>query len=110
MPEFERFGRMVVDENDCLPSSQKQAVEAIQRYLGNFPTGFHPPIESLTGYKITQADAEQLGPGPNRHAEVHGLASYGDLRGATKMICVTDLMLKAVSLAEVEQTGGQSVS
>jgi len=77
--------------------------------MGEVPAGNCAPIESLTGYKIvsedlfarcfTLADAQQLGAGPNRHAELHGLASYGNLRGATKMLCITDLMFNAVSLA-----------
>jgi hypothetical protein len=109
MPEFERFGRMVARADGSLPRNQKEAVTAIQGYLGELPAGHYPPIESLSTYHmisedlfarcLTQADAQNLGHGPNRHAEVHGLASYGDLRGATKMLSGVDFLLSAVNLA-----------
>jgi hypothetical protein len=112
MPELERFGRMVACGNGSLPSNQKEAVAAIQDYLGSFPISHFDPIESLTIYKIisddlfakcfTAADAAQLTSGPNRHAELHGLKSYGDLRGATQMLCVLDFLLRSVTVASAK--------
>jgi hypothetical protein len=109
MPEFERFGRMVVQADGSLPGTQKESVKAIQGYLGDLPAGHYPPIESLSTYHmiskdlfarcLNQEDAQNLGAGPNRHAEVHGLASYGNLQGATKMLSAADFMLSAVNLA-----------
>ena len=108
MPEFERLGRMVILADGSKPMSQKQAVRAIQDYLSNFPAGFYPPIESLAAYSLisedlfascfTEADALALS-NPNRHAELHGLASYGDLRGATKVISAADFMVSIANRA-----------
>jgi hypothetical protein len=113
MPEFERFGRMVAKTDGTLPKNQKEAVTAIQEYLGGLPAGRYSPIESLSAFHLitedlfarclTQQDAQNLGTGPNRHAELHGLASYGNLQGATKMLCAVDFMLSSVNLAISQQ-------
>jgi hypothetical protein len=109
MPEIERFGRMVASHGGTLPGNQQEAIKAIKSYLGDVPVSYFDPIESLSIYPViaddlfakcfTAADASQLGAGPNRHAELHGLASYGDLRGATKMLCVGDFLLGSVTAA-----------
>ena len=109
MPEVERFGRMVASPDGTLPKNQKEAIAAIKGYLGNVPVSHFDPIESLCVYSLiaddlfatvfTAAEAAQLGAGPNRHAELHGLASYGDLRGATKMLCIVDFLLCSVTAA-----------
>jgi hypothetical protein len=109
MPEVERFGRMVASHDGFVPGNQKEAVEAIKSYLGSVPVSHFDPIESLSIYPViaddlfakcfTTADANRLGDGPNRHAELHGLASYGNLRGATKMLCVGDFLLCSVTAA-----------
>jgi hypothetical protein len=114
MPEIERFGRMVALHDGTLPKNQKEAIEAIKDYVGHVPVSNFDPIESLSIYPVladdlfatcfTTADASQLGAGPNRHAELHGLASYGDLRGATKMLCVADFLLCSVTAATVSKT------
>lgn len=108
MPEFERFGRMVASEDGSTPRSQKQAVKAIQDYISELPVGFYPPIESLAAYSLiaedlfascfTESEAVAL-KNPNRHAEMHGLSSYGDLRGATKVLSAADFMVSAVNTA-----------
>jgi len=108
MPEFERFGRMVVLADGSKPKNQKEAVKAIQDYISELPVGFYPPIESLAAYSLLsedlfakcfkEADALALS-NPNRHAEMHGLASYGDLRGATKVLSAADFMVSAVNSA-----------
>ncbi|MER9852533.1 MULTISPECIES: hypothetical protein [unclassified Mesorhizobium] len=108
MPEFERFGRMVVLADDSSPRNQKQAVAAIQDYISALPAGFYPPIESVAAFSLisedlfascfTEADALALS-NPNRHAEMHGLNSYGDLRGATKVLSAADFLVSAVNTA-----------
>ena len=119
MPEAERFGRVVVRQSGGLPANQKEAVKAMQSYLAECPVYHFSTIESLTVYDVisehlfaacfTEAEAQQLGVGPNRHAEVHGLASYGDLRGATKMLCVQDFLLHAVAVAQNGQKVGAGI-
>lgn len=108
MPEFERFGRMVALPDGTMPRNQKQAVRAIQDYISNLPAGFYPTIESLAAFSLisedlfascfTEADAVALS-NPNRHAEMHGLSSYGDLRGATKVLSAADFLVSAVNTA-----------
>ncbi|MER8751195.1 hypothetical protein NKH57_18325 [Mesorhizobium sp. M1050] len=108
MPEFERFGRMVVLADGSSPRNQKQAVAAIQDYISALPAGFYPPIESVAAFSLisedlfascfTEADALALS-NPNRHAEMHGLNSYGDLRGATKVLSAADFLVSAVNTA-----------
>lgn len=106
MPEFERFGRMIVSEDGSQAKNQKEAIKAIQDYISVLPVGFYPPIESLAAYSLlsedlfakcfTETEALALS-NPNRHAEMHGLNSYGDLRGATKILSVADFVVSAVN-------------
>lgn len=107
MPEFERFGRLVL-QSEGKTGKQKDAVKAIQDYISNLPVGFYPPVESLGAFSMlteslfatcfTEADATAL-TNPNRHAELHGLATYGDLRGATKVLSAADFLVSAVNSA-----------
>ena len=109
MPEFERFGRMVVLADGSKPKKQKEAVQSIQDYISKLPAGFYPTIESLAAYTLisenlfarcfTEADAKSLS-NPNRHAEMHGLSSYGDLRGATKVLSAADFVVSAINHAK----------
>ncbi|MDR3480938.1 MAG: hypothetical protein P4L91_09520 [Burkholderiaceae bacterium] len=109
MPEVEKHGRIISHANGAASPNMKQAVQAIQDYLGQMELSHFDPIESLTVHKIVeedlfakcfnQSDARNLEEGLNRHAELHGLGSYGDLRGATKMLCVQDFLLHSVSAA-----------
>ncbi|WP_031257075.1 hypothetical protein [Mesorhizobium sp. L48C026A00] len=48
--------------------------------------------EDLFAKCFKEGDAVALS-NPNRHAEIHGLASYGDLRGATKVLSAADFMV-----------------
>lgn len=106
MPEFERFGRMVVLADGTKPTNQREAVKAIQDYISELPASFYPSIESLAAFSLvsedlfarcfTEADALALS-NPNRHAEMHGLSSYGDLRGATKVLSAADFIVSAVN-------------
>ena len=108
MPEAERFGRKLTSHGGQHFTSQKTAIEAMQKNLGEFPVSHFSPIESLTVFPVisehlfarcfTEHDAQQLGTNPNRHAEVHGLASYGNLCGATKMLCVQDFLLHVLTI------------
>lgn len=119
MPEFERFGRMVVLADGSMPANQKQAVRAIQDYISELPAGFYPPIESLAAFSLisedlfascfTQADALALN-NPNRHAEMHGLATYGDLRGATKVLSAADFLVSAVNTAMATNANRETAS
>ena len=61
-------------------------------------------LEDLFARCMTQTEAQNLRSGPNRHAEVHGLASYGTLQGATKMLSAADFMISAVNLAIAQQS------
>ncbi len=42
----------------------------------------------------TEADAQAFGGIPNRHAQLHGFASYGNFKGATTLVCVKDFLLQ----------------
>ena len=109
MPEFERFGRMVVRDDGTMPDSQKAAVEAIKENIKNLPASAYPPVEVLGAYSLLQedlfakcfnaSDASNLS-NPNRHAELHGLATYGNLRGATKVLSAADFLVSAVNVAK----------
>lgn len=109
MPEVERFGRMILRSDGTLPRNQKQAVESLKSYIGSIAVTGFSPIESATMYAFlerdlfatcyTVVDATQLGPVPNRHAELHGLMSYGDPRGSTIMLGIQHFLLRAFTLS-----------
>jgi hypothetical protein len=113
MPEFERFGRMVTLKDGAKPRFQKQAVAAIKEYISELPASFYPHIESVAAYRLieedlfarclTEVDALALS-NPNRHAEMHGLNSYGDLRGATRVLSAADFLVSVVNTARSKST------
>jgi hypothetical protein len=113
MPEVERGGRLILDARGAIRRTQKDASEAIKDYVDNLPVSEFEPIESLSIAKVvsedlfarcfTTEDAEKLRNGLNRHAELHGLDSYGDLRGATKMLAVQDFLLHGLSWGAARQ-------
>jgi hypothetical protein len=119
MPEFERFGRMIERPDGSRPRNQKEAVKEIQDYISELPVKFYPPLESLAAYTLvseelfascfTEKDALALN-NPNRHAELHGLTSYGDLRGATKVLSAADFLVSAINAANANNAGSESSS
>lgn len=119
MPEAERFGRKLISHRGQQFTSQKAAIQAMQKFLGEFPVAHFSPIESLTVFPVisehlfarcfTEHDAQLLGQNPNRHAEVHGLASYGNLCGATKMLCVQDFLLHVLTIVLTSAKEGDNV-
>lgn len=103
MPEFEGIGRSLVT-NRVSKTSQKKVIDDLQAAINHTPlmqddalemTTLHNFIENDLFAKChTESEAALLGTSPNRHAELHGLTSYGDLRGATFILCAMDLLLK----------------
>jgi hypothetical protein len=106
LPEFECFARAIVIDK-TKKFSQKKVIEELKALLGKTPIVADNPLESFSLFHFiddhlfaecfTEADAQAFGPIPNRHAEVHGFASYGNLQGATTLICVMDYLLRMMS-------------
>ncbi len=103
LPEFECFARaLVADKTKKFP--QKQVIEDLKQLLEGTPIVKDDPLESfslfyfiedhLFAHCMTEADAQAFGTVPNRHAEMHGFASYGTLKGATTLVCVMDYLLR----------------
>lgn len=109
LPEFERLGRLIALPNGSQPKKSGAALRAMQDYLGEFPVSVMPGLELSTAFHVlsgplfekcfTPSDAAAIGPGPNRHAETHGLADYGNLRGATAILACVGLMLTSIEYA-----------
>ena len=103
MPECERFGRAIRNADGTLPRKLREAVDQLKEYMANALVQFYHPLEGATIYPFLArqlfahcqdvADAQALGALPNRHAELHGFASYGDLRGATALLACLDVLL-----------------
>jgi len=105
LPEFECFARaLVLDKNKKF--SQKQVIEDLKALLRETPLFKDDPLESFSLFHFieedlfaqcfTEADAQSFGAVPNRHAEMHGFASYGTLQGATTLVCVMDYLLRTM--------------
>jgi hypothetical protein len=102
LPEFETFGRSLVDRTK--KTSQKAVIDELKKTIEQLPVSGSDPIESFSLYHFiddhlfavcfTEADAQAFGDIPNRHAELHGLASYGSLQGATTLLCVFDFLIQ----------------
>jgi hypothetical protein len=102
-PEFECFARaMVLDKTQ--KCSQKKVIDDLKQLLGETPVIDGDPLEDFSLFHFiddhlfaqcfTEIDAKGFGSVPNRHAEMHGFASYGDLQGATTLVCVMDCLLR----------------
>ncbi|HZF93897.1 MAG TPA: hypothetical protein VEZ20_03390 [Allosphingosinicella sp.] len=99
MPEFEAVARTMVTKR-----SSKAAVDGLLRLLLETPMIREDPIETMSMYEFiedqlfascrNETHAAARGNVPNRHAETHALRSYGNLRGATFVICGLDLVLR----------------
>lgn len=99
MPEFEAVAGTMVTKR-----SSKAAVDGLLRLLQDTPMIREDPIETMSMYEFIddqlfgscrdEAHASARGNVPNRHAETHALKSYGNLRGASFMICGIDLLLR----------------
>ena len=99
LPEFEAVARTLVTKR-----SSKAAVDGLLLLLRDTPMIREDPIETMSMYEFIdgqlfasckdEAHAQVRGNAPNRHAETHALRSYGNLRGASFMICGIDLLLR----------------
>lgn len=106
MPEIERIARTMVTDRTAR-TSQAVAIKKLRELLQESPLIKEEPLEAFSLYHFidhqlfaachTEADAAAFGGVPNRHAELHGFESYGDLRGASIMLCVMDLLLRMSS-------------
>jgi hypothetical protein len=105
MPEFEAVARGVYSGPKQRPA-QKDVIEWLKSAVDEVPVAGTAAIESfslqhflddkLFATCFSSADARALGDIPNRHAELHGLASYGSLKGATTLLCVTSYVVQLV--------------
>lgn len=99
LPEFEAVARALVNKR-----SPKAAVDGLLGVLQDVPMIREDPIESMSMFEFIEdqlfascrdaTDAAARGAVPNRHAETHALRSYGDLRGASYILCGIDLLLR----------------
>ncbi|HEX8643092.1 MAG TPA: hypothetical protein VF702_04175 [Allosphingosinicella sp.] len=103
MPEVEGVARSLVTDRS-VATRQRHAIEDFKQLMRGAPMIQEEPVETMSMYEFIQdqlfaachseADAQALGGIPNRHAELHGLKSYGNLQGASLMLCATDLLLR----------------
>lgn len=103
IPEFEAIGRGLVTDK-LKKTSQSRVIKDLQEAINETPLIKDDPVELLTTIHFveeslfascyTEADAQALGPTPNRHAELHGLGSYGNLQGASVVLCCADIVYK----------------
>lgn len=106
MPEFESVGRALVTDQ-VARKTQKAVIQDLTEVLNSTPLMKDDPIETMSVHHFiedqifrschTQADAAAFDGVPNRHAELHGLDSYGNLKGASVVLCSADLLLKFTS-------------
>ena len=99
LPEFEAVARSIVNKR-----SPKAAVDGFLRLLQDVPMIKEDPIEAMSMFEFIDdqlfascrdaSDAAARGGVPNRHAETHALRSYGDLKGASFILCGIDLLLR----------------
>ena len=102
-PEFECFARALVDDK-TKKKRQSEVIQDLKNLLGETPVIQDDALESFSLFHFiedhlfrncfTEADAEKFGSIPNRHAETHGFASYGNRQGATTLVCVMDYLLR----------------
>ena len=103
MPEFESIGRSLLAD-PANKTLQSKVINDLQEALRATPLIRQDPLEAMSLFHFiderlfafcrTEADAAAFGGVPNRHAELHGYDSYGNLQGASVVICAFDLMLK----------------
>ena len=106
LPEFECFARALVRDK-TQRFTQKKVIEDLKELLGHTPVIKDDPLESFSLFHFieehlfaqcfTEVDAQAFGSVPNRHAEMHGFASYGTLQGATTLVCVMDYLLRMMA-------------
>jgi hypothetical protein len=99
LPEFEAIARSLVNRRN-----PKAAVDGLLRLLQDVPMIREDPIEAMSMFSFIDdqlfascrdaSDAAARGSVPNRHAEIHALRSYGDLKGASFVLCGIDLLLR----------------
>lgn len=103
LPEFECFARAIVLDK-TQKFTQKRVIDDLRALLAKTPVVKDDPLETFSLFHFiedrlfaqcyTEVDAHSFGSIPNRHAEIHGFASYGNLQGATTLVCVMDLLLR----------------
>lgn len=106
MPEFECIARGLYGGTKSKPT-QKDVIAALKEAMNLQPCDGVDAIElfsiphfineKLFAQCFSALDAEAFGTVPNRHAELHGLASYGNLKGATIMLCVMGFLLQLLA-------------
>ena len=99
LPEFEAVARSLVNKRNS-----KAAVDGLLRLLQDVPMIREDPIEAMSMFDFLsdrlfascrdESDAMARGEVPNRHAETHALRSYGNLKGASYILCGIDLLLR----------------
>ncbi len=100
LPEFEAFGRAIAMGD----VKQYEAVKRLKDMLNVTPIINDDPTESFSLMHFvfdhlfapchSAGDAAALRPFPNRHAELHGLDSYGTHQGATTLLCVFAYLMR----------------
>nr|WP_281719641.1 hypothetical protein [Nitrosomonas nitrosa] len=100
LPEFEAFGRAIAKGH----VRQYEAVKHLKDRLNATPVIKDDPTESFSLVHFvfdhlfaschSAEDAAALRPFPNRHAELHGLDSYGTLQGASTLLCVFAYLMR----------------
>jgi len=103
LPEFECFARALVADK-TKKKSQSEVIKDLKNLLEETPLMVDDRLESFSLFHFiddhlfsncfTEADAQKFGSIPNRHAETHGFASYGNRQGATMLICAMDYLLR----------------
>ncbi|CAB3754941.1 hypothetical protein [Paraburkholderia humisilvae] len=103
MPEFEAFARNIYQGGRTRPK-QSDVLTWLKGVIAALPVTGDSAIELFSLYHFiddklfatcsTAEDAKGLGDVANRHAEMHGLASYGHLKGATTLLCVTGFLIR----------------
>ena len=106
LPEFECFARALVTDK-TKKVSQKKVIADLKAILGNTPLIEDDPLEAFSLFHFigdhlfaqlfTEADPHTFGTLPDRHAEMHGFASYGTLQGATTLVCIMDCLLRMMA-------------
>lgn len=110
LPEFEVLARGLY--SGAGKPTQKAVISALKAILDSVTIAGTDAIESMSLYHFiddklfaqcfSTADAQALGEVPNRHAELHGLESYGNQKGATTLLVVTSFLMELVDRHRAE--------
>lgn len=102
MPEFEAFARHIYGGKSVSPK-QSDVIQWLKETIDEIPAAGDDAIDMFSLYHFidtklfarcfTVEQAEAFGDVVNRHAEMHALSSYGHLKGATTVLCVTSYLM-----------------